>query len=153
VIGKKSELTVRNSMCLRTSPNWSERNSTMQAIVTERDEDRTCSTIRITLRRQRDCAWQPNRQMLLTIDRRNVVSLPPLGSEVRQPHRRRLGDISSTCGTSNRAYSSVQVEIASFYSDGHRVRPIIRIEFRHRIGKMRLHRIWAEGEVIRDELV
>jgi hypothetical protein len=68
----------------------------MQAIVTERDEDRTCSTIRVTLRRQRDCARQPNRQMLLTIDRRNVVSLPLLGSEVRQPHRRRFGDISST---------------------------------------------------------
>ena len=125
----------------------------MQAIATVRDEDRTCSTIRVTLRRQPDCARQPNRHILLTIDRRSVVSLSPLASEVRQPYRRRFGDISSTCGTSNQAYSSVQVEIASFYSYGHRVRPIIRIEFRHRIGKMRLHRIWAEGEVIRDELV
>ena len=87
------------------------------------------------------------------IDRRNVVSLSPPASEARQNHRSRFGVISSTPGTSDRAYSSVQVEIASLYSDGHRMRPIVRIQFGHYIGKMRLHGIWTEGEVIRDELV
>ena len=33
------------------------------------------------------------------------------------------------------------------------MRPIIRIEFGHCIGKMRLNGIRTEGEVIRDELV
>src|ERR1700722_15470285 len=85
-----------NSVHLPTNPNRSERTSTMQAIVTQGDEERACSTIPVALRGQLDCARQPNLQILSKIGRRNVVSLSPPDSEARQNEMRRFGVISST---------------------------------------------------------
>jgi hypothetical protein len=63
LIEKNSELTVMNFVFLPTYPNQSERTSTMEAIVSGRDEDRACSTILVALGRQLDCARQLNLQI------------------------------------------------------------------------------------------
>jgi hypothetical protein len=65
MIGRNSELTVMNPVYLRTSSNWSERNSTIQALVTKRNEERICSTIVVSARTELDCADQHNVQIFL----------------------------------------------------------------------------------------